>query len=109
MAESTAPATGWAVHAMPLVAHLGTRWGICTMIVITFGLLLFRLLAERGRRKTIHVIARDAPAGTVVALGQGPGGPAMWIRVGDGRWPPPAIPARIPLYHLTHPGGGRAR
>ena len=101
---------GWAGYAMPLVVHLGTRWGICTMIVITFGLLLFRLLAERGRRKTIRVIAREAPAGTVVALGEGPGGPAMWVRVGDGCWPrPPGIPARIPLYHPRHPGGGRAR
>ena len=95
---------------MPLVAHLGTRWGICTMIAITFGLLLFRLLTERGRRKTIRVIAREAPAGTVVALGEGPGGPAMWVRVGGGLLPQSAgMPARVPLYHPRHPGGGRAR
>jgi len=80
------------------------------MIVITFGLLLFRLLVERGRRKTIRVIACEAPAGTVVAMGEGPGGPAMWVRVGDGRWPPLAdIPACIPLVGPGQPGGGRAR
>jgi hypothetical protein len=38
----------------------------------------YRLLAERERRKTLL-----APPGTVVFVNKGPGGPAMWLKVGD--------------------------
>jgi hypothetical protein len=43
----------------------------------------YRLLAERGRRKTLLVLVSQAPVGTVVFVDKGPGGPAMWLRVGD--------------------------
>jgi hypothetical protein len=44
---------------------------------------VYRLLAERTRRKTLVDLVSRAPAGTIVVMGKGPGGPAMWIRVGD--------------------------
>jgi hypothetical protein len=50
----------------------------------------FRLLAERARRKTLVDLVSQAPAGTIVVMGKGPGGPAMWVRVGDG----PRFPSR---------------
>ncbi len=42
----------------------------------------FRLLAERARRKTLVDLVSHAPAGTIVVMEKGPGGPAMWVRVG---------------------------
>jgi hypothetical protein len=43
---------------------------------------VFKLLAERARRKTLVDLVSRAPAGTIVVMGKGPGGPAMWVRVG---------------------------
>ena len=43
----------------------------------------YRLLAERERRKTLVALALRAPGGTVVFVDKGPGGPAMWLTVGD--------------------------
>jgi hypothetical protein len=50
---------------------------------------VYRLLAERSRRKTLVELISRAPAGTIVVMGKGPGGPAMWLRVGDGHQFPP--------------------
>jgi hypothetical protein len=50
---------------------------------------VYRLLAERSRRKTLVDLISHAPAGTIVIMGKGPGGPAMWVRVGDGPQFPP--------------------
>ncbi len=44
----------------------------------------YRLLAERARRKTLVDLVSHAPADTIVVMEKGPGGPAMWIRVGGG-------------------------
>ena len=49
----------------------------------------YRLLAERARRKTLVDLVSHAPADTIVIMGKGPGGPAMWIRVGGGSQFPP--------------------
>ena len=54
------------------------------MAGVTVVILGYRLLAERGRRKTLTAISQ-APANTVVFLGKGPGGPSMWVWVGDRR------------------------
>jgi hypothetical protein len=49
----------------------------------------FRLLAERARRKTLMDLVSRAPAGTIVVMEKGPGGPAIWVRVGgDLPFPP---------------------
>lgn len=50
---------------------------------------VYRLLAERSRRKTLVEVVTRAPAGTIVVMEKGPGGPAMWVRVGDGLQVPP--------------------
>jgi hypothetical protein len=47
----------------------------------------YRLLAERARRKTLTALVTQAPAGTIVVMEGGPGGPALWLRVGDGPKP----------------------
>jgi hypothetical protein len=49
---------------------------------------LYRLLAEWQRRKTLIDLVSRAPANTIVILEKGPGGPAMWVKVGDGGQPP---------------------
>ena len=45
---------------------------------------VYRLLAERTRRKTLVDLVSRAPAGTIVVMEKGSGGPAMWVKVGDG-------------------------
>lgn len=50
---------------------------------------VYRLLAERGRRKTLVDLVSHAPAGSIVVMEKGPGGPAMWVKVGgDLQFPP---------------------
>ncbi len=51
--------------------------------VILAAAAIYRLLAERARRKTLVDLVSHAPAGTIVVMEKGPGGPAMWVRVGD--------------------------
>ena len=63
-------------------ARVLSWWGACAVLVLAAGVLAYRLLAERGRRKTLEVTYRYAPCKTVLVLGEGPGGPAMWIQVG---------------------------
>lgn len=55
---------------------------------------VYRLLAERVRRKTLIDLVSHAPAGTIVVMERGPGGPAMWVKVGDGPQFPPRAEAR---------------
>lgn len=81
---------GWTERFAMIVAHLASWWGACVVIVVIFGILLYRLLAERERRKTLEVTYLYAPANTVVVQEEGPGGPPMWIRVGDGPRPEPS-------------------
>ncbi len=44
---------------------------------------IYGLLAERARRRTLVDLVSRAPAGTIVVLEKGPGGPAMWVRIGS--------------------------
>ena len=55
---------------------------------------VYRLLAERARRKTLVDLVSQAPAGTIVVMEKGPGGPAMWVKVGDGPQFPPRAEVR---------------
>jgi hypothetical protein len=53
---------------------------------------VYRLLSERARRKTLVDLVSSAPSGTIVVMEKGPGGPAMWVRIGDGpRFPRPGV------------------
>jgi hypothetical protein len=76
---------GLGVGPVLLMTHAVSWSAGCSVIVITLGVLIYRLLAERERRKTLEVTYRHAPAGTVVVQGDGPGVPRMWIRVGEGQ------------------------
>jgi hypothetical protein len=62
--------------------------GAAVVLAGTVLLAAYRLLAERARRKTLVDVVTRSPAGTVIIMEGGPGGPAMWIRVGNG---PPAL------------------
>ena len=64
-------------------ARVPSWWGACAVLVLAAAVLAYRLLAERGRRKTLEITYRYAPCKTVLVLGEGPGGPAMWIQVGE--------------------------
>ncbi len=83
-----------------LAAHVLTWWSAVAMVTVIFGILLYRLLAERARRKTLESAYRYAPAGTIVVQGEGPGGPPMRIQVGDGPRPEPS--ATIVLQRIQH-------
>ncbi len=64
--------------------HVVSWPGVCVVIVSLACILIYRLLAERGRRKTLVELCRNAGEGTVVVLGRGPGGPEMRVQVGAG-------------------------
>lgn len=100
MRTSTAPHRGWLEGATLSAVHVLSWPGACAVIVTVFGILVYRLLAERARRKTLEATYRYAPAKTVVVQDAGPGGPAMWIWVGEGEWPRPPIIS----VHLSHQG-----
>jgi hypothetical protein len=42
----------------------------------------YRLLAERSRRKTLVALLSRASTNTVMFIDKGPGGPAMYVKVG---------------------------
>jgi hypothetical protein len=64
-------------------AHLLT-WPCAAVLfsVVALGF-CYRLLAERVRRKTLVELVTRAPAGTEVIMKSGPGGPAVWVSIGD--------------------------
>lgn len=71
-------------------------WPGAGMVIVTVTcILIYRLLAERGRRKTLLELCRNAREGTVVVLGRGPGGPEMRVQVGAG--PQQPSPAAVSL------------
>jgi hypothetical protein len=80
-------AARWALASTGAAAAHVVAWPCTAAILVVTA--IYRLLAERARRKTLVDLVSHAPAGTVVVMEKGPGGPAMWIRVGDGlRFPP---------------------
>jgi hypothetical protein len=78
----------WAVASASVAAVHVLVWPYIAAILAATA--IYRLLAERVRRKTLTDLLSHAPAGTIVVMGKGPGGPAMWIKVGDG----PRFPSR---------------
>jgi hypothetical protein len=85
---------GWTERASFVVAHVVSWPGACVVLVGLLLALVYRLLAERARRRTLIATYRYAPGGTVVVQEKGPGGPAMWVWVGEGQRPPP-LEARV--------------
>ncbi|MEU1259292.1 hypothetical protein ABZ445_39005 [Streptomyces chartreusis] len=65
-------------------------------------MMVYRLGAERSRRKTLVAIFRTAPADSIVVQGRGPGCPEVWIKIGAGARPEPSS------FTQTAPGLGRA-
>ncbi len=77
----------WAVASAGATAVHILAWPYTAAILAATA--VYRLLAERVRRKTLVDLVSRAPAGTIVVMEKGPGGPAMWVRVGDGPQFPP--------------------
>lgn len=75
---AAASAGGGALHAL--------AWPYTAAVLAATA--LYRLLAEWQRRKTLIDLVSRAPANTIVVLEKGPGGPAMWVKVGGGGQPP---------------------
>jgi hypothetical protein len=79
----------WAVASAGATAVHVLAWPYTAAILAVTA--VYRLLAERARRKTLVDLVSRAPTGTIVIVERGPGGPAMWVRVGDGlQFRPPA-------------------
>jgi hypothetical protein len=80
----------WAVASAGAAAVHVLAWPYTAAVLAVTA--VYRLLAERARRKTLVDLVSSAPAGTIVVMEKGPGGPAMWVRVGDGpRFPRPEV------------------
>jgi hypothetical protein len=77
----------WAVASAGTAAVHVLAWPYTAAVLAVTA--VYRLLAEQARRKTLVDLVSSAPAGTIVVMEKGPGGPAMWVRVGDGPRLPP--------------------
>jgi hypothetical protein len=77
----------WAVASAGAAAVQVLTWPYTAAVLAVTA--VYRLLAERARRKTLVDLVSHAPAGTIVVMEKGPGGLAMWVRVGDGLQFPP--------------------
>lgn len=75
----------WALAGAAVTAVHALAWPYTAMVLAATG--CYRLLAERTRRKTLETVITCAPSGTIVIMEKGPGGPAVWVRVGDGSRP----------------------
>ena len=89
MRMSSAPRTGWWVHVALTLARAASWPMAGALAVSVLAQLTFRLLAERARRRTLIELLDHAPGGSVVFQEAGPGGPTMWVWVGDGLRPVP--------------------
>jgi hypothetical protein len=70
--------------AMAWIARASTLAPAGLVVTLVLAVLGYRLLMERARRRTLIKFSRSAPAGTILVQDEGPGGPASWLRVGDG-------------------------
>jgi hypothetical protein len=73
-------AVRWAVASTGAAAVHVLAWPYAAAILAVTA--VYRLLAERERRKTLMDLVSRAPAGTIVVMEKGPGGPAVWVKVG---------------------------
>ena len=101
----------WRERLGPVVALAACRatgWaGTCAMVSVVLLMVIYRLAAERERRKALLDIYLIAPAGTEVVHDAGPGGPSLRVRVGGGvrKHSPDLVMARP----VAHPGRARRR
>ncbi len=95
MRLSDARHQGWAELGAGFVAHAASWPVACVMVAALLVLLGYRLAAERARRRTLTEACAYAPTGTVIVQKSGPGGPAMWIWIGDGQRPGPQQGASV--------------
>jgi hypothetical protein len=105
MRLSDARHQGWAELGTGLVAHAGSWPVACVMVAALLALLGYRLAAEKARRRTLAEACAYAPPGTVIVQKAGPGGPAMWVWIGDGQRPGPQQGASV----VVLPAGRRRR
>jgi hypothetical protein len=105
MRLSDARHQGWAELGTGLVAHAASWPVACMMVAALLALLGYRLAAEKARRRTLTEACAYAPTGTVIVQKSGPGGPAMWVWIGDGQRPGPQQGAAV----VVLPAGRRRR
>ncbi|MDQ0771608.1 hypothetical protein QF026_000074 [Streptomyces aurantiacus] len=75
---------GWLGWLWPLALQPGSWVVLCLVVAVVA---VESALAERQRRDTLLALVRHAPAGTVVVQGEGRGGPAVSVQIGN----PPQI------------------
>jgi hypothetical protein len=89
-----------------LAACWAAGWpGACAVVSVVVLTAIYRLLAERERRKVLLDIYLNAPAGTEVVQGRGPAGPPMRVRVGNDNQPPAT--SIVMTHAMTLPVRGR--
>jgi hypothetical protein len=81
--------------AVPVAALTGGWPGTCAVAGAIALTAVYRLLAEQSRRRLLLDIYLNAPAGTEVVQDDGPAGPAMRVRVGNGSRPGPGAAAGV--------------
>ena len=80
--------SGWWGSLLAALADHGLTWPQAAVVLGILGAwLIYRLLTERARRKTLTELVERAPKGTVVLQARGAGGPAMRVQVGEGQGP----------------------
>jgi hypothetical protein len=80
---------GWVELGTGLWVHAAS-WPVAwVMVAVLFTLLGYRVAAEQSRRRTVIEVCTYAPGGTVMVQEAGPGGPAMWVWIGDRQRPGP--------------------
>lgn len=92
MRMSTPATQNWVERTALVMVHATTWWTALTVAGMVLTVLVYRLLAERERRKTLEATFQ-APPGTVVALGKSPAGPSVLVLVGEGQRPEQPVPA----------------
>jgi hypothetical protein len=97
--------TGAVVLLGSVLAH--GPWIAFGLVVVTgIAVAAYCVCAERVRRKTLIDLLSAAPHGTVIAQKGGPGGPEMWVQVGEAA-AGTAEPVSEPEPQLpVAPGGG---
>ena len=95
---------GAAVLLGSVLAH--GPWIALGLVVATgIAVATYGVCAERVRRKTLIDLLLSAPNGTVIAQKGGPGGPEMWVQVGEAAVGV-AEPVSEPEPQLLVPPGG---